>query len=78
MDRSSKVSVLISEILELPPSCLEFVPEKLEEGVEYFVIGTYHLQNEKETENANNSASEPVKQTRGGSLILFRLYCRKL
>ncbi|POS85006.1 hypothetical protein EPUL_004009 [Erysiphe pulchra] len=82
MDRSPKVTILMSQILDLPPSCLEFVPERLEEEAEYFVVGTYYLHNETEIENANANANshalEPLKQSREGSLILFRLCGRKL
>ncbi|RKF59175.1 Diphthine methyltransferase [Erysiphe neolycopersici] len=86
MDRSSKVTILMTEILELPPSCLEFVPVRLEEGVEYFVVGTYHLHNDEteleieyeNREDASNNAQEPLKQSREGSLILFSLCGRKL
>jgi diphthine methyl ester acylhydrolase len=51
---SKAVTPILSTTLDLPPSCIEFVPrarDKLPcfQTGEYFVVGTYHLQKEAES-----------------------------
>lgn len=72
---------LKSEILELPPSCVEFCPA----FPSYFLVGTYSLQQEPENAVPDDadagSDSErdglPVTpkqpQSRNGSIVIFRL-----
>lgn len=67
---SSSTVPLSKVILDLPPSCIEFVPwhKDVQSNGEWFVVGTYELQKEQfdETKSAG-------PQSRSGSLILFRL-----
>ena len=53
-------------ILDLPPSCLEFSPLH----PEYFVVGTYSLDNTGENQSSGTSSEG---QDRSGSLLLFQL-----
>ncbi|KHJ32331.1 hypothetical protein EV44_g1906 [Erysiphe necator] len=76
MDPETNITILKSNILELPPSCIEFAPKVVDEGVEYLVVGTYHLHNEK-TENLAHSLG-PNQQSREGSLILFKISNKEL
>jgi len=51
---SKAITPLLSHTLDLPPSCIEFVPRSRDKlpcfrTGEYFVVGTYHLQNEAES-----------------------------
>jgi diphthamide biosynthesis protein 7 len=57
----ASIKSTISRTISLPPSCMEFLPN----STEYFLIGTYFLQNPDEP-----VSSEP--QERNGSLILMR------
>ncbi|KAL2142773.1 hypothetical protein VTI28DRAFT_726 [Corynascus sepedonium] len=81
-DKSGKlIRSLKSEILELPPSCVEFCPA----FPSYFLVGTYSLQQEPENAVSDDadagSDSErdglPVTpkqpQSRNGSIVIFRL-----
>ena len=75
------VRSLRSQVLDLPPSCVEFCPA----FPSYFVVGTYSLQlesaepkdeNTDAEENAgeDGQASQPKQpQSRNGSIIVFRL-----
>lgn len=68
MDRTEVKTIrsFTSTILDLPPSCLEFslaFPE-------FFVVGTYYL------EQNNEDCKAP--QERSGSLSLFHLQARDL
>ena len=54
---------LLTTILDLPPSCIEFCPYK----PAYFVVGTYSL------EKDDQEPSETSIQIRKGSLLLFSL-----
>lgn len=74
----STISSLRSLTLDLPPSCVEFWPAH----PEYFVVGTYFLENEDETDHAEVSGKQETGEQNGnrqkaqhrtGSLILFRL-----
>lgn len=69
MDRSKfseAIKPLCSKTLDLPPSCIEFVPG----NPEFFVVGTYNLQKDVDT------GSHP--QSRTGSLNLVRINGDKL
>ncbi|CRG88199.1 Isoleucine--tRNA ligase [Talaromyces islandicus] len=55
-------SSLTTQILNQPPSCLEFCPD----SPDYFIIGTYLLHEDKDDESA-------IKQTKTGSLQLWHL-----
>lgn len=91
--QSGKTSVqpLYTEILELPPSCLEFSPKHLD----YFVIGTYNLVKEEagpsgevpddalEESSSADAQKSPVEetkksQTRNGSIILYKVTSENL
>ncbi|KAH8661660.1 hypothetical protein BGZ60DRAFT_433461 [Tricladium varicosporioides] len=76
------------QVLDLPPSCVEFVPLKgIQEASnprppvardQYFVVGTYDLQKEQDpvevdVEDVSELQSTPKLQTRMGSLNLFRV-----
>lgn len=77
------ISSLVTEYLDEPPSCLEFCPV----DPNYFVVGTYLLQEtresagEKKSESGTNeedndeeeTAPSSVKQTKTGSLQLWHL-----
>jgi diphthamide biosynthesis protein 7 len=58
---SKTVKPICSTILDLPPSCIEFVPG----FPEWFVVGTYNLQKDVDIGSA--------PQLRTGSLNLFRI-----
>jgi diphthamide biosynthesis protein 7 len=59
--KMATVKSTISRTVDLPPSCMEYLPK----SVEYFLIGTYFLQNPDQPE-----FSEP--QERNGSIILMQ------
>ena len=64
----------ISITLDSQPSCLEFSPH----NPEYFVVGTYVLEENKKpefdrSETSGKGETSCTKQNRSGSLILFRL-----
>lgn len=74
------ISSLVTEYLDQPPSCLEFCPA----DPNYFVVGTYLLQEtqesteEKDSDTAEDdeekgTTSGSVKQTKTGSLQLWHL-----
>ncbi|KAG9233071.1 hypothetical protein BJ875DRAFT_58991 [Amylocarpus encephaloides] len=84
-----------STILDLPPSCMEFVPVdrtnhclQHSDHHQYFVVGTYHLQDStldapettsedtEDTEDGTPPTSKPQK--RDGSLNLFRIQDKQL
>jgi hypothetical protein len=81
-----------SQHLDLPPSCVEFLPNDTTSSAistvnfnEYFVVGTYHLQSAEATEPVAGSDSEdeapnpPIKpQERDGSLNIFRIQGEQL
>ncbi|TQS35041.1 hypothetical protein Golomagni_04550 [Golovinomyces magnicellulatus] len=73
---SKNVAVLLSKTLDLPPSCLEFVPRNKNQTAEHFIVGTYHLQHENGL--VQHDSNESHEQSRMGSLILFRLHGRSL
>lgn len=55
-----------STLLDLPPSCMEFAPS----WHDYFVVGTYHLQ---QNESVGGAEERNAISARSGSLILFHL-----
>ncbi len=55
-------------VLGLPPSCVEFCPAH----PEYFVVGTYNLERDSESDDATQREGQP--QSRNGSIIVFRLH----
>ncbi|KAJ9665194.1 hypothetical protein H2201_004668 [Coniosporium apollinis] len=74
----TSVSSLRSLTLDLPPSCVGFWPAR----PEYFVIGTYFLENEDEADLTEASGTQETREQNGnrqkgqhrkGSLMLFRL-----
>lgn len=71
-DQTRPISSLMTEFLDQPPSCLEFCPGE----PDYFVLGTYLLQEKREElgehESEENSAAS-IKQTKTGTLQLWRL-----
>ena len=62
-----KVELFQSLTVELPPSCISFVPF----NTDHFIIGTYFLE-----EDESGSAGDT--QTRSGSLLLFHLISKRL
>lgn len=62
----TSISSLISQPLDLPPSCIAFCPTQ----PEIFVVGTYFLH--KDEQEVVNGQTLPW-QKRSGSLIIFRL-----
>jgi diphthine methyl ester acylhydrolase len=68
---SQAVTPILSTTLDLPPSCIEFVPrarDKLPcfQTGEYFVVGTYYLQKEAEravTPDVGTKASHPPESS---------------
>ncbi|GAM40896.1 hypothetical protein TCE0_041r13604 [Talaromyces pinophilus] len=74
------ISSLVTEYLDQPPSCLEFCPV----DPNYFVVGTYLLQETREPgdekmsgtgeeDEGEGTTSGSVKQTKTGSLQLWHL-----
>jgi hypothetical protein len=71
---SSSLRRICSQILDLSPSCVEFLPgsnsadeEAIENCNEYFVVGTYHLQSSsveettiKDAGDADEDENEPI------------------
>jgi hypothetical protein len=47
---------IASQILDLPPSCIEFLPADDEQLV-YFIVGTYNLQKENIPEEIGDSGA---------------------
>lgn len=58
---TSKIELLDSDLLDLPPSCIEFWPN----NPSWFVIGSYELDKEEEESrvDAEKSSSEVVVNT---------------
>jgi diphthamide biosynthesis protein 7 len=61
------VNPVLSTTLDLPPSCIEFVPRSRDklpcfQTGEYFVVGTYHLQKEAETPLTPDVGTKDSKQ----------------
>ena len=64
---SKAVNPVLSTTLDLPPSCIEFVPRSRDklpcfQTGEYFVVGTYHLQKEAETPLTPDVGTKDSKQ----------------
>jgi diphthine methyl ester acylhydrolase len=70
-----EVTNIVSLTLDLPPSCIEVCPAH----PEYFLVGTYQLQEEPgtsedgdRTADHDNQETSTIKgQTRNGSLLVF-------
>lgn len=62
LNLKSKLSI----ILDLPPSCVEFLPL----APNYFVVGTYFLESNPASDE---SSTQDSAQTRSGGLHLYRL-----
>ncbi len=80
---SNNVNLKCKTIVDLPPSCLEFIPRPRKDASihlrecynEYFVVGTYCLEKEDNVpeEGADEEAQVSKKpQSKNGSLVLFR------
>ena len=74
----TSINSIQSQILDLPPSCIEFCPISRD----YFVVGTYYLEKKEqdagaetgaEDEEGNSEDTDKKPQTRTGSLILFKV-----
>ncbi|KAG9564140.1 WD40 repeat-like protein, partial [Aureobasidium melanogenum] len=74
----TSISSIQSQILDLPPSCIEFCPVSRD----YFVVGTYFLEKKEQDVGVENVAGEEDEtsgdadkkpQTRTGSLVLFKV-----
>jgi len=70
---SKNLDPVASQILDLPPSCIEFVPVGGDTEALYFIIGTYNLQKDASQELERSKA-----QSRDGTLNLFQLEDGKL
>jgi diphthine methyl ester acylhydrolase len=62
------VTPILSTTLDLPPSCIEFVPRSRDklpcfQTGEYFVVGTYHLQKEEERRLTPDVATKDSNQS---------------
>jgi hypothetical protein len=78
---SRSVRRICSDILDLPPSCCEFLPIADGRSMgDYFVVGTYHLQSapsseaapvESDDDDEEKAPAPPKAQERDGSLSLF-------
>ena len=81
---SDNIRFLASIQLDLPPSCIEFVPhfqrDYAASNSDLFVVGTYELQLEEsvpvtvdaDAGDSSTGSLDPAKpQTRNGSIILF-------
>ncbi|KAF2083489.1 hypothetical protein K490DRAFT_51538 [Saccharata proteae CBS 121410] len=64
----ASISSRTSLVLDLPPSCIEFVPGHRD----LFVVGTYHLERQEGEEVVKEEENGGAQQ-RSGSLVLFRL-----
>ncbi|KAH7064717.1 WD40-repeat-containing domain protein [Macrophomina phaseolina] len=65
----TSVKSISSLWLDIPPSCIEFVPGH----PELFVVGTYFLEKTGQDEEESGTTSETSPQHRTGSLLLFKL-----
>jgi diphthamide biosynthesis protein 7 len=71
---SDNLRRICSQTLDLPPSCMEFLPlDNSLDGAddnsyEYFVVGTYHLQ----TNSVEESATEKEEEGDGDEDTVFR------
>ncbi|KAF2147162.1 uncharacterized protein K452DRAFT_261405 [Aplosporella prunicola CBS 121167] len=66
----ASISSLHSLTLELPPSCIEFVPGHRD----LFVVGTYYLDRSADEDSGEVAEdTEKKSQQRSGSLLLFQL-----
>jgi len=85
-NKSSKNAIPIgSLVLDLPPSCLEFVPISDESSWAVnepcFIVGTYDLQKEEQDGEEKSEVEDSVRvteQSRQGSLTVFGLKNGKL
>lgn len=73
---SEPIAPLFSLELDLPPSCLEFCPI----FPDYFLVGTYNLQKDETSVQANATEAEessqgPSKeaQKRNGSIVVYKV-----
>ncbi|RDL33827.1 uncharacterized protein BP5553_08195 [Venustampulla echinocandica] len=87
---SKNIQAVTSRTLDLPPSCIEFVPREkapveLDPSSHYFVIGTYNLEKNDQTAARTAAESEgndmiavpPAPQERNGTLNLFSIRADK-
>ncbi|KAL1639000.1 Prohibitin-2, subunit of the prohibitin complex (Phb1p-Phb2p) [Diplodia intermedia] len=65
----ASIKSIRSLTLDIPPSCIEFVPGH----PELFVVGTYYLEKKSDGENATAEQINGQPQQRTGSLLLFKL-----
>lgn len=70
---SKNMDPVASQILDLPPSCIEFVPVAGDKGPLHFIVGTYNLEKDVSQQLERSKA-----QSRNGSLNLFQLEEGKL
>ena len=62
---SKNMDPVASQILDLPPSCIEFVPPAVDGATLYFIVGTYNLQKEDVSQKVEESSSVAVGQPAG-------------
>lgn len=87
---SRNVQAVTYRTLDLPPSCIEFVPQdkapvELDPSNHYFVIGTYNLEKSDsaaaqtvvESEDESTIPGPPAPQERNGTLNLFNIRADK-
>ncbi|KAL0257818.1 Prohibitin-2, subunit of the prohibitin complex (Phb1p-Phb2p) [Diplodia seriata] len=65
----ASIKSIRSLTLDIPPSCIEFVPGH----PELFVVGTYYLEKNNDGENTTAEQIDGQPQQRTGSLLLFKL-----
>lgn len=73
MAATKNMDLIASQILDLAPSCVEFVP-----GADgYFIIGTYNLQKENVSQEVEHSGTVAVSRFHTGLKPLAQLSMQK-
>jgi diphthamide biosynthesis protein 7 len=71
INASKSITPMVAETLDLPPSCVEFVPwdRNTDKPVDdhWFVVGTYNLERDPEDEGHDIQDSVNVQNEEGGS-----------
>jgi len=78
MAATKNMDLIASQILDLAPSCVEFVPPDGGDDC-YFIVGTYNLQKENvlQKEAVEDSGSLPVSRYRCLSALMHSEYLKR-
>lgn len=75
--QAKKSESILSVLLDLPPSCIEFTPKSITPPSlrNCFVVGTYYLE---PSADGRQDADNEIGQKRSGSLVAYRLQGKNL